>query len=138
MYLVIHHLIVLGSILYVFRIHRLLVVLGSILYVFSYTPPSYSAREHLVCISYTPPSYSTREVIGNVYTAVYLLYTQAQIQSVIDANIIPGVIDLMKNGDFKSQKEAVWVITNLTSGGQRYIYGLYLEKLFKSLSFTYW
>ena len=24
---------------------------------------------------------------------------------------------LIKQGDFKSQKEAVWVITNLTSGG---------------------
>ena len=45
-------------------------------------------------------------------------FFQRQIQSVIDANIIPGVIELMIKGDFKSQKEAVWVITNLTSGGK--------------------
>ena len=49
---------------------------------------------------------------------MYKISVQRQIQSVIDANIIPGVIELMIKGDFKSQKEAVWVITNLTSGGK--------------------
>lgn len=35
----------------------------------------------------------------------------------IDANLVPLVINILAKGDFKSQKEAVWVITNLTSGG---------------------
>ena len=53
----------------------------------------------------------------NTNTNTNKISVQRQIQSVIDANIIPGVIELMIKGDFKSQKEAVWVITNLTSGG---------------------
>jgi len=36
---------------------------------------------------------------------------------VIEANIIPPLIQVMRAGDFKSQKEATWAITNLTSGG---------------------
>ena len=49
---------------------------------------------------------------------MYIISVQRQIQSVIEANIIQGVIELMVKGDFKSQKEAEWVITNLTSGGK--------------------
>jgi len=40
-----------------------------------------------------------------------------QIQSVIDEGLVPLIVDIIAKGDFKSQKEAVWVITNLTSGG---------------------
>ncbi|EEY13930.1 importin subunit alpha-1 [Verticillium alfalfae VaMs.102] len=41
----------------------------------------------------------------------------AQIQSVIDANIIPPLIHLLSNGDLKTRKEACWAISNATSGG---------------------
>ena len=38
-------------------------------------------------------------------------------QSVIDANLLPYIIDVLSRGDYKTQKEAVWAVTNLTSGG---------------------
>ncbi|MCH1923098.1 hypothetical protein L9G15_27180, partial [Shewanella sp. A3A] len=41
----------------------------------------------------------------------------AQIQAVIDAGIIPPLINLLSNGDFKTRKEACWAISNATSGG---------------------
>ena len=37
-------------------------------------------------------------------------------QAVIDAGLVPVILQIMDHGDYKSQKEAVWVITNLTSG----------------------
>ena len=37
-------------------------------------------------------------------------------QAVIDAGLVPIILHIMDQGDYKSQKEAVWVITNLTSG----------------------
>jgi len=60
-----------------------------------------------------------------------------QIQMVIDSNILPALLEvlvrvklrakvsfeekvsfvLFSQGDFKSQKEAAWAVTNLTSGG---------------------
>ncbi|RKO85499.1 armadillo-type protein [Blyttiomyces helicus] len=41
----------------------------------------------------------------------------AQIQCVIDANIIPPLILILQRGDFKTKKEACWAISNATSGG---------------------
>lgn len=38
-------------------------------------------------------------------------------QAVIDSNLIPPLIDLLQNGDFKIQKEACWCISNATTGG---------------------
>jgi importin subunit alpha-2 len=43
--------------------------------------------------------------------------TKEQIQSIIDIQLIPLVIEVMKKGDFKSQFESCWVINNITSGG---------------------
>jgi hypothetical protein len=40
-----------------------------------------------------------------------------QIQSVIDANLIPPLIHLLQHGEFKTKKEACWAISNATSGG---------------------
>jgi importin subunit alpha-1 len=40
-----------------------------------------------------------------------------QIQSVIDANLIPPLINLLQHGEFKTKKEACWAISNATSGG---------------------
>ncbi|TRM60263.1 armadillo-type protein [Schizophyllum amplum] len=40
-----------------------------------------------------------------------------QIQAVIDANIIPPLINILSNADFKTRKEACWAISNATSGG---------------------
>jgi len=36
---------------------------------------------------------------------------------VIDAELLPFIIDVLGRGDYKTQKEAMWAITNLTSGG---------------------
>jgi len=38
-------------------------------------------------------------------------------QSIIDADLIPHVVHALDQADFKVRKEAVWVITNYTSGG---------------------
>lgn len=35
----------------------------------------------------------------------------------IDANILLPLLTVLSTGDFKSQKEAAWAITNYTSGG---------------------
>ena len=35
----------------------------------------------------------------------------------IDANIIPPLINILQNADFKTKKEACWAISNATSGG---------------------
>jgi len=40
-----------------------------------------------------------------------------QIQSIIDSNIIPPLINILQNADFKTRKEACWAISNATSGG---------------------
>ena len=39
------------------------------------------------------------------------------LQAVIDANIIPALIDVMGRAEFKTRKEAAWAITNAVSGG---------------------
>uniref|UniRef100_A0A0K0CWV9 Importin subunit alpha n=1 Tax=Angiostrongylus cantonensis TaxID=6313 RepID=A0A0K0CWV9_ANGCA len=43
--------------------------------------------------------------------------TQAQIQAVIDAEIMPFVIEVLHSGDFKCQFEASWAVSNLAQGG---------------------
>jgi len=41
-----------------------------------------------------------------------------QIQAVIEANLIPPLINILANSpDFKTRKEACWAISNATSGG---------------------
>jgi hypothetical protein len=40
-----------------------------------------------------------------------------EIQAVIDANVIPPLINVLQNADFKTKKEACWAISNATSGG---------------------
>jgi len=42
---------------------------------------------------------------------------QRQIQAVIDANVMPSVIGILNKGDVKIQREAAWVVRNLTTGG---------------------
>ncbi|KJH49850.1 Armadillo/beta-catenin-like repeat protein [Dictyocaulus viviparus] len=43
--------------------------------------------------------------------------TQTQIQAVIDAGIMPFVIEVLRSGDFKCQFEASWAVANLAQGG---------------------
>jgi len=38
-------------------------------------------------------------------------------KAVIDANIIPKLIDILQNADFKVKKEAAWAISNATLSG---------------------
>ncbi|CAF4975479.1 unnamed protein product, partial [Rotaria magnacalcarata] len=42
---------------------------------------------------------------------------QQQVQAVIDAQLIPDVIRHLQYGDFQTQKEAAWCISNLTMSG---------------------
>ena len=51
--------------------------------------------------------------ILNVLYISYLLFLQA----VIDANIIPMLVEILSKAEFKTRKEAAWAITNATSGG---------------------
>ena len=41
----------------------------------------------------------------------------AFLQAVIDANIIPMLVEILSKAEFKTRKEAAWAITNATSGG---------------------
>lgn len=38
-------------------------------------------------------------------------------QTVIDANIFPVLIEILQKAEFRTRKEAAWAITNATSGG---------------------
>ena len=38
-------------------------------------------------------------------------------QAVIDANIVPMLVEILSKSEFKTRKEAAWAITNATSGG---------------------
>lgn len=40
-----------------------------------------------------------------------------RLQTVIDANIFPVLIDILQKAEFRTRKEAAWAITNATSGG---------------------
>ena len=40
-----------------------------------------------------------------------------QIQNVIDAGIFEEIVNILKIGDFRSQNEAAWVFTNVTTNG---------------------
>lgn len=56
---------------------------------------------------------------------------QAQVQAVIDAGLIPMIITLLDRGDFQTQKEAAWAVSNVTISGTRE-----QVSLFPSLSFA--
>lgn len=45
--------------------------------------------------------------------------TKSQVQSVIDANLIPQVIHLLAKGDLATKREAAWCINNLSLSGKR-------------------
>ncbi|MGH0161304.1 UNVERIFIED_CONTAM: hypothetical protein FKN15_049084 [Acipenser sinensis] len=44
---------------------------------------------------------------------------QQQVQAIIDANLVPMIIHLLDKGDFGTQKEAAWAISNLTISGRK-------------------
>jgi hypothetical protein len=45
--------------------------------------------------------------------------TKLQVQSVIDAGLIPQVIHLLAKGDLATRREAAWCINNLSLSGKR-------------------
>jgi hypothetical protein len=45
------------------------------------------------------------------------LYTFFSFQAVIDANIIPMLIEILNKAEFKTRKESAWAVANATSGG---------------------
>lgn len=42
----------------------------------------------------------------------------AQVQAVIDAGLLPPIIHLLDKGDFQTQKEAAWAVSNVTISGR--------------------
>ena len=44
---------------------------------------------------------------------------QQQVQSVIEAGLVPMVIGHLSKGEFQTQKEAAWAISNLTISGNK-------------------
>ncbi len=44
-------------------------------------------------------------------------FTLSHTQMVIDANLVPSIIYLLGNGEFRTQKEAAWAVSNFTVGG---------------------
>lgn len=55
---------------------------------------------------------------------------QSQVQSVIDNHLIPPLITILAQGNFKTQKEAAWAISNLTVGGSiQQVHIIYLGSL---------
>lgn len=44
---------------------------------------------------------------------------ESQVQQVIDANLLPKLIENLSKKDFQTQKEAAWAISNLTISGNR-------------------
>ena len=43
----------------------------------------------------------------------------SKVQAVIDAGLIPQIIHLLSRGEFQTQKEAAWAISNLTVSGRK-------------------
>lgn len=41
-----------------------------------------------------------------------------QVQAVIDAGLVPMIIHLLDRGDYQTQKEAAWAISNVTISGK--------------------
>ena len=41
-----------------------------------------------------------------------------QVQAVIDAALMPLIIRLLDRGDFQTQKEAAWAVSNVTISGE--------------------
>ena len=44
---------------------------------------------------------------------------QQQVQSVIEAGLVPMIIGHLGKGEFQTQKEAAWAISNLTISGNK-------------------
>jgi importin subunit alpha-2 len=40
-----------------------------------------------------------------------------QIGEILDAGLVPLLVGVLRTGEFRAQKEVVWAITNITSGG---------------------
>ena len=46
-----------------------------------------------------------------------MVRTTCCLQMVIDANLVPSLITALLMGEFKTQKEAAWAVSNFTVGG---------------------
>lgn len=49
------------------------------------------------------------------------------VQMVIDANLVPTLIFTLTHGEFKTQKEAAWAVSNFTVGGTPEQVGVVLQ-----------
>lgn len=63
---------------------------------------------------------------------------QGQIQAVIDAGLLPPLVELVQFGDVKTQKEATWAVSNFTCGGSVEQISLLVRQGELSLQLTDW
>lgn len=42
-----------------------------------------------------------------------------QVQAVIDAGLLPKIVENLSKGEFQTQKEAAWAVSNLSISGTR-------------------
>ena len=77
-------------------------------------PGSLSAFAHLMTSNKEAIRKETCWTISNVTAG-----TTQQIQAVIDANLIPPLINAMEHGGYRTRKEAAWAISNLAAGGTK-------------------
>lgn len=74
------------------------------------SPPN--ARRSLPPLPPARPPATAHRTISNITAG-----NKDQIQSIIDAGIIPPLIHLLGSAEFDIKKEAAWAISNATSGG---------------------
>ena len=53
----------------------------------------------------------------SLYILILLRCYCLLVQMVIDANLVPTLIFTLSHGEFKTQKEAAWAVSNFTVGG---------------------
>lgn len=63
-----------------------------------------------------PRIFSLVEQLSNI---IVVLGNQSQVQAVIDAALLPKIIENLTKGEFQTQKEAAWAISNLTISGNK-------------------
>lgn len=75
------------------------------------------ALHHFPALLHHPKEKITKEAVW--FLSNVTAGNQQQIQAVIDAGLIPLVIHHLAKGDFSTQREAAWAVTNMTISGSK-------------------
>uniref|UniRef100_A0A3B5MY45 Karyopherin subunit alpha 3 n=1 Tax=Xiphophorus couchianus TaxID=32473 RepID=A0A3B5MY45_9TELE len=87
-------------------------------------PPMETVQEILPALCVLIYHTDINILVDTVWEAVWFLSNitagnQQQVQAVIEAGLIPMIIHQLAKGDFGTQKEAAWAISNLTISGRK-------------------